>query len=50
MKAMNKERYVDLLRKGDFDMAAAFRPDYIDLLKLYHYVGQYAGGGAILCG
>lgn len=39
MMAMGKERYVDLLRKGDFDLATAFRQDYIDLLKHYYYVG-----------
>lgn len=39
MMAMDKERYVDLLCKGDFDMATAFRVDYIDLLKQYYYVG-----------
>lgn len=39
MMAMDKERYVDLLHKGDFEMATAFRADYIDLLKQYYYVG-----------
>lgn len=39
MMAMDKERYVELLRKGDFDMATAFTQDYIDLLKHYYYVG-----------
>lgn len=39
MMAMDKERYVELLRKGDFDIASAFKQDYIDLLKHYYYVG-----------
>ncbi len=37
--AMGKERYVELLRKGDFDMATVFKQDYVDLLKHYYYVG-----------
>ncbi len=39
MMAMGKERYGELLRKGDFDMATAFKQDYVDLLKHYYYVG-----------
>lgn len=39
LMAMDKERYVALLRKGDFDMAITFKQDYIDLLKHYYYVG-----------
>ena len=39
MTAMGKEQYVELLRKGDFTMAAAFRQDYVELLKYYYYVG-----------
>lgn len=39
MVAMGKDRYVELLQKGDFDMAAAFKQDYVDLLKHYYYVG-----------
>ncbi len=39
MMAMGKEQYVELLRKGDFDMATAFKQDYVDLLKHYYYVG-----------
>lgn len=39
MMAMDKERYVELVRKGDFDMATAFKLDYIELLKHYYYVG-----------
>lgn len=39
MMAMDKERYVELIRKADFDIATAFKQDYIDLLKHYYYVG-----------
>ncbi len=39
MMAMGKERYVELLKKGDFDMATTFKQDYVDLLKHYYYVG-----------
>ena len=39
MMAMDKGQYVELLQKGDFDMATAFKQDYIDLLKHYYYVG-----------
>lgn len=39
LAAMGKGQYAELLRKGDFDMAAAFRLDYVDLLKHYYYVG-----------
>lgn len=39
LTAMGKERYVELLQKGDFEMAVAFRQDYTDLLKHYYYIG-----------
>ena len=39
MIAMGKDQYVDLLQKGDFEMASAFKQDYIDLMKPYYYVG-----------
>lgn len=39
LMAMGKEQYVELLQKGDFDMATTFKQDYIDLLKHYYYVG-----------
>lgn len=39
MIAMGKERYVELLQKGDFDMVTTFKQDYVDLLKYYYYVG-----------
>jgi len=38
-RAMGKERFLQLLSQGDFAMAAAFRQEYIDLLKHYYYVG-----------
>lgn len=40
MLAMGKERYVDLLQTGNFDMASTFSQDYIDMLKHYYYVGS----------
>lgn len=39
LMAMGKEQYVELLQKGGFDMATAFKQDYIDLLEHYYYVG-----------
>jgi len=39
MRAMGKERFVELLEKQDFVMATAFKQEYIDLLKHYYYVG-----------
>ena len=39
MTAMDKEQLVLLLQRGDFDMAAVFRQDYIELLKNYYFVG-----------
>lgn len=39
LMAMGKERYVELLQNGNFDMATAFKQDYIDLLKHYYYIG-----------
>lgn len=39
MTAMGKEQFVELLQKGDFEMANTFKQDYIDLLKHYYYVG-----------
>ena len=39
MIAMGKKQHVELLQKGDFDMAATFKQDYVDLLKHYYYVG-----------
>ena len=39
LMAMGKRPYVELLQKGDFDMAVAFRQDFVELLKYYYYVG-----------
>jgi len=39
MTALGKGRFVDILDGGDFDMAHAFRMEYINLLKQYYYVG-----------
>ncbi len=39
MAAMSKEPFVELLQKGDFEMANTFEQDYGDLLKHYYYVG-----------
>jgi hypothetical protein len=39
MTAMGKERFVETLTNGDFDVAFTFRQEYIDLLKHYYYVG-----------
>ena len=39
LMAMGKGQYVELLQKNDFEMAATFKQDYIDLLKHYYYVG-----------
>ena len=37
---IGKNPCAQLLKQGDFDLAAAFRQDYIDLLKQYYYVGR----------
>lgn len=39
LMAMGKGQYAELLRQGDFDMAAVFKRDYSALLKLYCYIG-----------
>lgn len=39
LMALDKGQYVELLQKGDFAMATAFKQDYSDLLKQYYYVG-----------
>jgi len=39
MTAMGKGQYVELLQKGDFEMANTFRQEYTDLLKHYYFVG-----------
>jgi len=37
--ALGKTPHATLLQNKDFDMAATFKQDYIDLLKYYYYVG-----------
>ena len=37
--AMKKEKPVDLLNSGDYQMITAFKFDYIDLLKQYYFIG-----------
>lgn len=37
--ATDKERFANLLEKGDFSMITAFRQTYIDALKQYYFVG-----------
>ncbi len=37
--ALGKTPHVTLLQNKDFEMASAFKQDYIDLLKYYYYVG-----------
>jgi len=39
MTALGKGRFAETLVSGDFDMAHAFRHEYIDLLKQYYCVG-----------
>jgi predicted AAA+ superfamily ATPase len=39
LRAMGKESYVELLQKGDFELASTFRRSYIDLLRHYYYIG-----------
>ncbi len=39
MRATGKAQYVELVEKGDFALATAFRQEYIDALKFYYYVG-----------
>lgn len=39
MRAMGKERFTELLDKGDFAMASTFKQEYIDSLKKYYFVG-----------
>ena len=39
MQAMNKEQYVELLLKGNFELTTSFKQEYIELLRYYYYVG-----------
>lgn len=37
--ALGKEQYVEVVRKGDFNLASTFKNDYTEFLKYYYYVG-----------
>ena len=37
--ALGLDRFVELIDKGEYEMAAGFRQTYIDALKQYYYVG-----------
>ena len=37
--AMGKEKYVDLMNSGYYEMMTAFKQDLIDSLKHYYFVG-----------
>lgn len=39
MKAMGKDQFVELIEKGDYELAKTFKQEYIDLLKYYYFVG-----------
>jgi len=39
MKAMGKEQFVEVIDRGDFELAASFKQEYIEMLKHYYYVG-----------
>lgn len=39
MKAMGKEQFVEVIEKGDYELANTFKQEYIDLLKYYYFVG-----------
>ncbi|WP_296558132.1 ATP-binding protein [uncultured Acetobacterium sp.] len=39
MKAMRKEQFVELIEKGDYQLANTFKQEYIDLLKYYYFIG-----------
>ncbi|ULQ60406.1 ATP-binding protein [Brucepastera parasyntrophica] len=39
MTAMGKDRFVQLIRAGDYSMANDFKQTYIDLLKYYYFAG-----------
>ncbi|MBC3887095.1 AAA family ATPase [Acetobacterium paludosum] len=39
MKAMGKEQFVELIEKGDYELANTFKQEFIDLLKYYYFVG-----------
>ena len=39
MMAMGKEKYVEQMEQGKFDMVTTFKQTYIDMLKYYYFVG-----------
>jgi len=39
MKALGKDRFLELINKSDFEMANTFREEYIELLRYYYYIG-----------
>ena len=39
LMAMGKQKYVDLMDGGDYQLMTAFKQDLIDLLKQYYFVG-----------
>ncbi len=39
LMAMGQERFVDLIKQGDFEMATTFKQTYIEMLKYYYYIG-----------
>lgn len=39
LMAVGKEKYVDLINCGDYEMMRAFKQDFIDSLKHYYFVG-----------
>lgn len=39
MKAMGKDQFVELIEKGDYELANTFKQEYIDLLKYYYFIG-----------
>ncbi|OEF96847.1 ATP-binding protein [Desulfuribacillus alkaliarsenatis] len=39
IRAMGKEQFVELIEKGEFELATTFKQEYIELLKYYYYVG-----------
>lgn len=39
LQAMGKDRFAELLTKGDFPMITTFKQEYVNLLKQYYYVG-----------
>ncbi|MDR0514254.1 MAG: ATP-binding protein [Coriobacteriaceae bacterium] len=47
MQAMGKEGFASLLEQGDFDLATAFRQEYVELLKQYLFIGGMPE--AVLC-